>query len=215
MYKTVIFDLDGTLLDTLEDLMNSVNYALASFGLPERSYGEIRDRVGHGIRNLVDRSVPDGTDAALTDRVFGCFKEHYQLHCTDKTAPYPGVNDLMIKLKNEGIRIGIISNKADPAVRELVPVYFDGLVDIARGELPGVPKKPAPDGVLRMMDEFGAKPEETVYVGDSDVDLATAVNSGIDHVIVTWGFRDREFLIGRGARVLADTADEVYAIVTA
>ncbi len=195
--------------------MNSVNYALASFGLPERSYGEIRDRVGHGIRNLVDRSVPDGTDAALTDRVFGCFKEHYQLHCTDKTAPYPGVNDLMIKLKNEGIRIGIISNKADPAVRELVPVYFDGLVDIARGELPGVPKKPAPDGVLRMMDEFGAKPEETVYVGDSDVDLATAVNSGIDHVIVTWGFRDREFLIGRGARVLADTADEVYAIVTA
>lgn len=213
-YKLAIFDLDGTLLDTLEDLMNSTNYALEKCGLPKRTYSEIRSIVGHGIRNLIDRAVPEGTGKDVADKVFELFKEHYVVHCADKTRPYPGVCELLSKLRKRGVRVAVISNKADKAVQELMPVYFEGLVDIARGELPGVPRKPAPDGVLGLMKEFGALPEESVYIGDSEVDVQTAVNSGIDHIIVTWGFRDRDVLTAAGGVVFADCVGDVYRLIT-
>lgn len=212
-YKLAIFDLDGTLLDTLEDLKNSTNYALRQYGLAERTIDEIRAIVGHGIRNLIERAVPEGTPESVTDKVFDCFREHYKVHCADKTAPYPGTADLLKKLRASKVKVAVISNKADPAVRELMPVYFDGLYDIARGELPGVPKKPAPDGVRKIMEELGTDPGKAVYIGDSEVDVATAENSGIDQIIVTWGFRSREQLKAAGAVRLADDADEVYRLI--
>ena len=213
-YKLAIFDLDGTLLDTLEDLKDSVNYALGQYGLPLRSYGEVRRIVGHGIRNLIDNAVPPDTAPELTDCVFEAFKAHYKLHCADKTAPYPGVCDLLRDVRAAGIYVGVISNKADGAVQELMTTYFGGLVDIARGELPGVPRKPAPDGVLAMINGFGIAPGEAVYIGDSEVDVETARNAGLDHIIVTWGFRDREQLVECGARVFADRAEDVFRLLT-
>lgn len=212
-YKLAIFDLDGTLLDTLEDLMNSTNFALEKNGLPLRTYAEIRSIVGHGIRNLIDRAVPERTEKSVADSVFEEFKEHYKVHCADLTRPYPGVCELLGRLRDAGVRVAVISNKADKAVQDLMHVYFEGLVDIARGEIQGIPRKPAPDGVLKLMGEFGMKREETVYIGDSDVDLATANNSGIDHIIVTWGFRDRDLLISAGAKVLADNTDSVFDLI--
>ncbi len=209
-YKLAIFDLDGTLLDTLTDLMNSTNFALRQHGLRERTYDEIRAKVGHGIKNLIDRAVPEGTPEDVTAEVFQCFREHYRVHCADVTAPYPGVNELLTKLRAAGVRIGVISNKADPAVQDLMKVYFEGLVDIARGELPGVPKKPAPDGVWKMIEEFGVDRSEAVYIGDSEVDVETALNSGLDEITVTWGFRDRDVLEAAGATVFADCVGEVY-----
>ncbi|MBR7062159.1 MAG: HAD-IA family hydrolase [Clostridia bacterium] len=213
-YKLAIFDLDGTLLDTLEDLMNSVNHALEQYGLPERSYAEIRRIVGHGIRNLVDNAVPQGTPAEVADRVFEAFKAHYKVHCADKTAPYPGVCGLLRDVRAAGLRVGVISNKADGAVQELMTTYFAGLTDIARGEIAGIPRKPAPDGVWTMIKEFGVDPSEAVYIGDSEVDVETARNAGLEHIIVTWGFRDREQLIRCGARVLADDTAEVLRLLT-
>lgn len=212
-YKLAIFDLDGTLLDTLTDLMNSANYALRQQGLKERTYKEIRAIVGHGIKNLIDRAVPEGTSEELTAEVFRGFREHYKVHCADATAPYPGVRELLGKLRGAGVKIGVISNKADPAVQDLMKIYFDGLVDIARGELPGVPKKPAPDGVWKMTDEFGVDRKDAVYIGDSEVDVETAANSGLDCVTVTWGFRDRDVLTAAGATVLADCVGEVYDLI--
>ncbi|MBO7408024.1 MAG: HAD-IIIA family hydrolase [Clostridia bacterium] len=212
-YKLAIFDLDGTLLDTLEDLKDSVNFALAEYGLPTRSYAEIRRIVGHGIRNLVDNAVPEGTAQDVADLVFEAFKTHYKVHCADKTAPYPGIPELLQQVRAAGIRVGVISNKADGAVQELMRTYFAGLVDVARGEIAGIPRKPAPDGVWAMIKEFGIDPADAVYIGDSEVDIETADNAGLDHIIVTWGFRDRELLESRGARVFADAPAEVFRLL--
>lgn len=203
-YKLVIFDLDGTVLDTLGDLCNSVNYALKSYNLPERSLDEVRTFVGNGIRRLIDLSVPENTALSVTDSVFDAFKAHYKEHSSDNTKPYDGIAELLGELKEKGILTAVVSNKAHFAVKDLADRYFDGLFSYVSGEKEGIPRKPAPDMVQNAIEFFGVSSEDAVYVGDSEVDIMTAKNCGIDSIIVTWGFRDKEILINSGAKILAD-----------
>lgn len=203
-YKLVIFDLDGTVLDTLGDLCNSVNYALKSYNLPERSLDEVRNFVGNGIRRLIDLSVPENTALSVTDSVFDAFKAHYKEHSSDNTKPYNGIAELLGELKKKGILTAVVSNKAHFAVKDLADSYFDGLFSYISGEKEGIPRKPAPDMVRNAIEFFGVSSEDAVYVGDSEVDIMTAKNCGIDSIIVTWGFRDKEILINSGAKILAD-----------
>lgn len=209
--QLVIFDLDGTLLDTLDDLADAVNWALEQEQLPRRTREEVRAFVGNGIRNLIERAVPAGTEAAQTDRVFAGFKARYAGHCADKTRPYPGILELLARLRAEGIRTAVVSNKADFAVQTLCRDYFPGLVDCAVGERAGIPKKPAPDSVQEVLRALEIPREQAVYVGDSDVDVLTARNAGMDGILVLWGFRDRQTLERAGAKTFAATAEELCA----
>lgn len=209
--QLVIFDLDGTLLDTLDDLADAVNWALEQEQLPRRTREEVRAFVGNGIRNLIERAVPAGTEAAQTDRVFAGFKARYAGHCADKTRPYPGILELLARLRAEGIRTAVVSNKADFAVQTLCRDYFHGLVDCAVGERAGIPKKPAPDSVQEVLRALEIPREQAVYVGDSDVDVLTARNAGMDGILVLWGFRDRQTLERAGAKTFAATAEELCA----
>lgn len=204
-YKTVIFDLDGTLLDTLQDLTNSVNFALRCMKYPERTIEEVRAFVGNGIGKLMERAVPAHTDTQSAYKALQIFKEHYGAHCEDFTTPYPGIPTLLDSLKQRGVLIAVVSNKADFAVRKLCEKYFGNRILLAVGEKEGIRRKPAPDSVFSVMDQLGTSREETVYVGDSDVDIETARNAGLDSIIVTWGFREKENLIQSGASVLADS----------
>ena len=213
-YKLAIFDLDGTLLDTLDDLAGSVNYALKTESLPARTIREVRSFIGNGLRNLIDRSVPQGTDAAITDRVFATFKAHYALHSKDITHPYEGVCRLLTQIRTAGCRIAILSNKADFAVQELCRLYFDGLYDFAAGERAGIPKKPAPDSVWAIADMFAISRSDCVYIGDSEVDIETARNADMNLICVDWGFRDRDILINAGAgRIVSDIPSLEAAIL--
>jgi len=212
MYKAVIFDLDGTLLNTLEDLMDSVNFALRRYGMPERTLDEIRTFVGNGVRKLVERSVPAETEN--TEEVLAVFSEYYKLHCEDKTAPYEGITELLKKLSENGIKAAVVSNKMDGAVKQLCRRYFGDLIVAAAGNIDGRPTKPAPDSVFAVMEEIGAKAEETVYVGDSDVDVMTARNSGLDCIAVTWGFRDRDVLEKAGADKIIDDVESLKKLIT-
>lgn len=209
--QLVIFDLDGTLLDTLDDLADAVNWALKQEQLPRRTREEVRAFVGNGIRNLIERAVPAGTEAAQTDRVFAGFKARYAGHCADKTRPYPGILELLARLRAEGIRTAVVSNKADFAVQTLCRDYFPGLVDCAVGERAGIPKKPAPDSVQEVLRALEIPREQAVYVGDSDVDVLTARNAGMDGILVLWGFRDRQTLERAGAKTFAANAEELCA----
>ncbi len=211
-YDSVIFDLDGTLLDTLEDLWASVNFALNAFGMPERSIEEVRAFVGNGIGNLIKRAVPEGCSDCLCGEVLDAFKSHYKDHSRDMTRPYEGIIPLLERLKAEGVKTAIVSNKADFAVQALVPVYFDGLIDVAVGELSGVPRKPEPDTVHLAMEKLSAK--RAVYVGDSEVDVKTAKNAGLDGIFVTWGFRSEDVLRGEGAQVIVNTAEELWEVLS-
>ena len=198
-YDTVIFDLDGTLLDTLEDLMLSVNYALSRFTDVQRSLEEVRGFVGNGVRNLMRLSLPGGEDNPDFERAFALFREHYAIHCRDHTRPYPGIMDMLHALDRRGLRMAIVSNKGDREVKEMNTVFFGGLCAAALGERPGVRRKPAPDSLLEAMKELSSAPEHTLYVGDSEVDVLTAKNAGVDCLSVTWGFRTREHLERSGA----------------
>lgn len=204
-YDTVIFDLDGTLLDTLEDLMLSVNHALSGFTPVRRSLEEVRGFVGNGVRNLMRRSLPGGEDNPDFEQAFAAFREHYAAHCRDHTGPYPGIMDMLRTLEARGLRMAIVSNKGDREVKEMNDVFFGGLFTAAIGERPGVRRKPAPDSLLEIMREFGAAPERTLYVGDSEVDVLTAANAGVDCLSVTWGFRSRERLLEAGATRFIDS----------
>ena len=212
-YDTIIFDLDGTLLDTLEDLHDAVNYALAQMGMPQRTIDEVRQFVGNGVAKLMERAVPTGTDPEQTAQALAIFKDYYELHKEDKTAPYAGVVELLSALHRRGYKLAVVSNKFDRAVKDLMPKYFPGLLHAAAGEDEdhGVPKKPDPTMVHRVMAELEA--EKAVYVGDSEVDLETARNSGLPCISVTWGFRDRDFLLANGATVLADRPEELLELV--
>lgn len=198
-YDAVIFDLDGTLLDTLSDLTNSANAAAAQYGFTAHSREEICGFVGNGIRRLVQQLVPGGEDNPEFECVYDAFREHYGAHCLDETEPYPGIMSLLDWLKKEGYRTAIVSNKADFAVRKLKDVYFAELVDVAIGERDGCRKKPAPDSVWQALQEIGVPRERAVYVGDSDVDIVTAQNARTDCISVSWGFRSRQFLLDHGA----------------
>lgn len=214
-YKMVIFDMDGTILYTLDDLMNCVNYALRQSGFPERTLEEVRCFVGNGVRKLVERAVPAGTDSMSIERVVDTFKDYYRIHCTDYTRPYTGIRELLVSLREKGYRTTVVSNKIDFAVQDLVHDYFDGLFDLAIGDREGLKKKPEPDAVYEILKTFGITKEEAVYIGDSEVDIATANNAGIDSIIVEWGFRDRDFLLSHGAKVFAGEPGEVLAILEA
>ena len=196
---TVVFDLDGTLLDTLQDLANAVNYALEQQGMPKRTLEEVRQFVGNGVRLLMIRAVPDGERNPLFEETFALFKEYYGKHCNDNTKPYAGVVELIETLKEKGYAVAIVSNKIDFAVKELNDLYFKGIVPVAIGEKEGIRRKPAPDTVFEALKALGKTKEEAVYVGDSDVDLETAKNSGMPCISVLWGFRAKEFLAEHGA----------------
>ena len=212
-YKAVIFDLDGTLLDTLEDLADSVNYVLKEAGYPVRTLEEIRAFVGNGIRKLIERSVPEGTSLDSIDHVHQNFIAYYREHCMEKTKPYDGIMEMLHALQNAGCKIAVVSNKADYAVQILCDKYFNNIFDAALGEQIGTPKKPAPDAVFKVLNTLNVSPSESVYIGDSDVDLLTARNSDMDEIIVDWGFRDREYLKEQGAKVLVSTSDELLNLI--
>lgn len=212
-YMIAIFDLDGTILNTLEDLADSTNYALKTCGYPERTMDEVRQFVGNGIRKLMERAVPEGTPVEEIDRVHETFTAHYKVHCADKTRPYDGIMELLQNLKKDGCKLAVVSNKADYGVQELCKQYFDGVFDFAVGEREGIRKKPAPDSVNEVLKTLGCSRDRAVYIGDSDVDIQTAANAQMDHIIVDWGFRDVPFLIAKGAKVLVEKPEEILEIV--
>ncbi|MGI6106486.1 MAG: HAD family hydrolase [Lachnospiraceae bacterium] len=213
-YRTAVFDLDGTILDTLDDLYHSVNTALRSQNLPERSRAEVRSFVGNGIRRLMRLSVPAGTPDEIFGRAFDAFREDYAVHCADATAPYPGIPELLGRLREKGIRLAVVSNKADGAVQKLIARYFPGMFDSVAGEQPGVRRKPAPDTVNRCLKELSADRAEAVYIGDSEVDLRTAENAHMDLILVDWGFRDRSMLEKSGAPRIVSTAEQLEKAIS-
>lgn len=212
-YSAIIFDLDGTLLNTLEDLADSVNYALSANDFAARSIEEVRMFVGNGIRKLIERAVPESASAEDIDNVFTTFKSHYLGNMMNKTKPYDGIMELLRILSEKGILMGIVSNKYDPGVKGLNESFFSQYIKVAIGESASVAKKPAPDTVYEAIKEMGIEKEAAVYVGDSDVDIATAANSGLDCISVTWGFRDRAFLKEKGASVIIDNPLEILDFV--
>lgn len=212
-YTIAIFDLDGTILNTLEDLADSTNYALKTCGYPERTMDEVRQFVGNGIRKLMERAVPEETPVEEIDRVHETFTAHYKVHCADKTRPYDGIMELLQNLKKDGCKLAVVSNKADYGVQELCKQYFDGVFDFAVGEREGIRKKPAPDSVNEVLKTLECSRDRAVYIGDSDVDIQTAANAQMDHIIVEWGFRDVQFLISQGAKVLVEKPEEILEIV--
>lgn len=214
-YSTAIFDLDGTLLDSLEDLHLSTNAALAEHGLPARSLEEVRRFVGNGIRKLVERAVPAGTDDAQRDAVYEDFCAHYAAHCEDHTGPYAGIPELLAHLRAAGVRLAVVSNKGDFAVQELVSRQFPDTFDAILGEneAAGIRKKPAPDMVEAALERMGATRDSLVYIGDSEVDVQTAANVGCPCVSCTWGFRSVDELLAAGATVFVDTPDELGRVL--
>ena len=213
LYHTAIFDLDGTLLDTLQDLADSTNYALSLHHLPPRTVEEVRQFVGNGVGLLIHRAVPEGTAEELEGQVLRDFRAHYLLNMENRTAPYPGVPDLLDALRAAGVHTAVVSNKFDGAVKGLCQNYFGQRVEAAIGESQGVARKPAPDTVFRALAELGQAPEGAVYVGDSDVDILTAKNAGLPCIAVSWGFRSRAFLEANGARIIADTMQELEQLL--
>lgn len=212
-YEAVIFDLDGTLLNTLEDLTDSVNAALSAYGHPQKTIGQIQTYVGNGIRTLIKRSVAGGEFDSDFENIFQTFKEYYKVHCQDKTKPYDGIRDLLQTLKAKGMKMAIVSNKADFAVKELNQYYFKEFDMAAIGEREGIARKPAPDSVLMALQELGVPAEKAVYIGDSEVDLETAANAKIPCISVLWGFREKRILEEHGAEYFAETADEIYSLL--
>ncbi len=204
MYKTIIFDLDGTLLDTLDDLTSATNAALHTFGQPVRTREEVRSFVGNGIKKLMERALGERVD--LLDEALEVFKQYYGEHCAEKTKPYEGILPLLEALRKRGTKTAVLSNKADFAVKKLAEEYFPDLLLMAVGEneAAGIRKKPAPDSLFTVMKALDSAREDTLYVGDSEVDVQTARNAGVDCLCVTWGFRDREFLQEYGEKRFVD-----------
>ena len=213
-YEAVIFDLDGTLTDTLADLKNSVNYALSQFGFPERTAEEIRSFVGNGVKRLVYLSVPENTSEEISEKCLSVFKEYYSAHSLVETKPYEGITDILSLLADKRIKTAVVTNKMHEAAVDIVSLFFDGLIDVTVGQVDGVAQKPHPDGIYKALEVLNVAKENAVYIGDSEVDCITAKNAGIPCVGVTWGFRDRDLLIENGADFIADSADELLKFIT-
>lgn len=211
-YDTYIFDLDGTLLNTLNDLAASCNYALRSYGFPEHSVDDVRRFVGNGVRLLMCRAIPDGDNNPKFEDCYACFREHYLHHNLDTTAPYPGIMDMIKALNANDKHIAVVSNKFYEATRALVRHFFGEEISVAIGERPDIHKKPAPDTVNEALRQLGVTREGAVYIGDSDVDIDTARNSGMPCISVLWGFRDKEFLLEHGATTLVSAPAEILDI---
>lgn len=211
MAQTYIFDLDGTLLDTQADLAASVNYALRTHHMPEHSLDDVRRFVGNGVRLLMIRAVPDGEQNPQFEAAFQTFREHYMAHSLDTTHPYQGIPELLAELKARGKRLAVVSNKFYAATQELCHHFFPDTIEVAIGEheAEGIRKKPAPDTVMEALRQLGVSRENAVYVGDSDVDIATARNSGLPCISVLWGFRDRSFLKEKGATTFVAAPSDI------
>lgn len=212
-YKAIIFDLDGTLTDTLLDLTLSTNHALRQCGMPERSIEEVRQFVGNGVRNLMLKAVPEGTSENMFEECFAHFKAHYLIHCQDNTCLYPGIDRLLHDLKEIGMPMAVVSNKLQGGVDELQKQWFADTISVAIGEREGMQRKPAPDMVQLAISMLGVEADQCVYIGDSDVDLMTAKNSGLPCISVLWGFRDRDFLIAHGATTFAENPADIIDLV--
>jgi len=212
-YKLIIFDMDGTILDTLTDMTDSVNYVMKQVDLPEHTYEQVRGYVGNGARTLFAKALPEGTSVEFQEKCVDLFRSYYKVHCKDKTAPYSGIMELLEKLHKAGYKLAVVSNKPNEAVQILVDDYFDNIFDFALGESEGVSKKPAPDMVNVCLDHFGIDKEKAIYIGDSDVDYMTSINSGLDQILVTWGFKDREFLESFNAMYYVNKPKEIYDIL--
>ena len=208
-YKAVLFDMDGTVLDTLGDLAAAVNHTLREFSMPERSITEVAAALSNGAAYLIAHTVPDGTPKELTDKVLAAYAPYYDAHCDILTGPYDGIVPLMEKLRDRGVKLAVISNKQDTAVKPLAEKYFPGLLEIAVGESAEVRRKPNPDAVLAALRHIGVEREDAIYVGDTEVDLQTARNAGMECASVDWGFRTREQLVEIGAEHIFDTVQEL------
>lgn len=209
--EAIIFDLDGTLLNTLEDLADSTNFALDKLNYQPHTTEEIKSFVGNGVAKLIERAIPNGRKNPDFDKCLNIFKKHYSQNMYNKTRPYDNIINLLTELKNKNYKLAVVSNKFDSAVKELCEKYFPDLIDIAIGEneAMGIKKKPAPDTVLQVLDILKIDSLQAIYVGDSDVDIMTAKNSNMQCISVTWGFRDREFLIKNNAEIIIDKPKEI------
>ncbi len=213
MFDTLIFDLDGTLINSLEDLKDSTNYALKNFGYEEKSLEEIRNYVGDGVKKLIERALPDGINNTKFDECLDIFKTHYKSNMFNKTKPYPQIIDMLKELKKNNIKTGVVSNKFDTAVKEICTIYFGDLIDTAMGESKNIKKKPAPDSVLQTIKLLKSTPEKSVLIGDSEVDIQTAKNAGIKSIGVCWGFRSKQILKDNNADYIVETPEEIIRLI--
>ena len=210
-FKTYIFDLDGTLLSTLNDLASSTNYALRWAGMPERTIEEVRMFVGNGVKLLMERAIPEGVNNPKFEETYAKFREHYMEHNLDTTRPYDGVPELLHELKRRGKHLAIVSNKFYAATQDLAKHFFPDTIEVAIGERDNIRKKPAPDTVLEALRQLNVSKEDAVYIGDSDVDIMTAKNCGLPCISVLWGFRDKDFLIEHGGSLFVDKPIEILS----
>ena len=212
-YKLAIFDMDGTILNTIEDLTDAVNYALAKFNMPLRTIEEVKFCVGNGLHKTVERAVPEGTSPELVEKIYEIFVPYYQAHSEVKTAPYPGVVELLKTLKSNGVKTAVVSNKRNDTVQALAYKYFPDLFDVAIGEKEGLNPKPAPDAVNLVLSTLRIHKDDAVYIGDSNVDVQTAENSKMDVIAVDWGFRSRAFLADLGVDSIVSSAYEIEKLI--
>ena len=210
-FETYIFDLDGTLLSTLDDLVASTNYALRWAGMPERTVEEVRMFVGNGVKLLMERAIPNGINNPKFQETYAKFREHYMEHNLDTTCPYEGIPELLRELKRRGKKLAIVSNKFYAATQELAKHFFPDTIEVAIGERDSIRKKPAPDTVLEALKQLGASKDNAVYIGDSDVDIMTAKNCDLPCISVLWGFRDKDYLIKHGGTIFVDKPSEILS----
>ena len=208
-FETYVFDLDGTLLETLKDLAASTNFALRQYDMPEHSIEDVRMFVGNGEKKLMERAIPNGLDNPKFEEVYATFRQHYLNHNLDTTKPYDGIPELLRELKGRGKKLAIVSNKFSAATQDLARHFFPDTIEVAIGERENIKKKPAPDTVVEALRQLGVSKEGAVYIGDSDVDIMTARNSGLPCASVLWGFRDKEFLLEHGATFFAEKPDDL------
>lgn len=208
-FETYVFDLDGTLLETLKDLAASTNFALRQYDMPEHSIEDVRMFVGNGVKKLMERAIPNGLDNPKFEEVYATFRQHYLNHNLDTTKPYDGIPELLRELKGRGKKLAIVSNKFYAATQDLARHFFPDTIKVAIGERENIKKKPAPDTVVEALRQLGVSKEGAVYIGDSDVDIMTARNSGLPCASVLWGFRDKEFLLEHGATFFAEKPEDL------
>jgi len=212
-YKLALFDLDGTILNTVKDLQLSINHCLDKYNFPNKSEKEVASYMGNGIRRLCELAVPTGTDIKIIDEIFDMFNDYYAVHCNDYTKPYDGIIETVNKIKENGVIVTVISNKADYAVQPLLRNHFNGVFEYGVGLKEGIRKKPHPDSCNEIINKFNIKKNDAVYIGDTEVDIETAKNAGIDCISVSWGFRSKKELEDAGASIIIDNVSDLIRLV--